>query len=96
MSCYYHILSALFSDLVIFNQISSKFHILYGLCFDQTFAQNNLEKRILRRSNMGFVRRTISKMANKMATAYHLACCGHSNLVILIGFLSNYIYGLLR
>ena len=46
---------------------------------------------------MGFVRRTITKMAKKkMAAAYHLACCSHSNLVISIGFLLNNIYRLLR
>ena len=41
-------------------------------------------------SNMGFVQRTISKMADKMATAYQFACCGHT----LIRFLPNFIYGL--
>ena len=37
-------------------------------------------------------------MADKMAAACPFAlvrCCGHSNLVILIGFLPNFIYGLL-
>ena len=46
-------------------------------------------------SNMGFVRRTITKIADKMAATYQFACCGHSNFVILISFLPNFIYGLL-
>ena len=41
---------------------------------------------------MGFVR---TKMVDKMATAYQFRCCGRSSLVILIRFLSNFIYGLL-
>ena len=35
-------------------------------------------------------------MADKMAAAYQLPCCGRSNLVIKIIFLSNFIYGLLK
>ena len=49
-------------------------------------------------SDVGFFRRTIIKMADKMAAAYQftfIRSCGHSNLVILIGFLPNFIYGLL-
>ena len=43
--------------------------------------------------NMSFVRPTIAKMADKMAAAYQFAsicCCGHSNLVILFRFYSNF------
>ena len=34
-------------------------------------------------------------MVDKMAAAYQFPCCGRSSLVILIRFLSNFIYGLL-
>ena len=43
-------------------------------------------------------RQTITKMADKIAAAYQFAsicCCGHSNLVIFIRFLPNFIYSLL-
>ena len=45
--------------------------------------------------NMGFVQRKIFKMADKMAATYQFRCFGRSNLDILIGFLSNFIYRLL-
>ena len=44
-------------------------------------------------SNMSFVRQTITKMADKMATAYQFAsirCCGHSYLVIFLRISSNF------
>ena len=66
------------SNLVIFNQISSKFHIWFV--------------SIKPWLNMSFVRQTISKMADKMAATYQLAslrCCGHSNLVIFLRISSN-------
>ena len=44
---------------------------------------------------MGFVHRTITKTTDKKAATYQFRCCGRSNLVILIKFLSNFIYGLL-
>ena len=59
------------SNLVIFNQIFSKFHIIIKLSFI-------------------FLCQTISKKAVKMS-----ATTGLSNLGIIIGFLSNFIYGLL-
>ena len=36
--------------------------------------------------NMGFVLRTITKMADKMAATYQFCCCGRSKIVILIIF----------
>ena len=62
------------SNLVIFNQISSKFHIWIASI------------KLCSSSNMGFFHRKIIKMADKMAAAYQfksIGCCGHSNLVIL-------------
>ena len=41
---------------------------------------------------MGFVR---TKMVDKVAATYQFRCCGRSSLVILIRFLSNFIYKLL-
>ena len=49
-------------------------------------------------SNMGFYRRKIIKMVNKMAATNQftsIRCCGLSNLVILIGFLPNFKYSLI-
>ena len=63
------------SNLVIFNRIFSKFHIIIKLSFKFEYS---------------FFCQTISKKAVKMA-----ATTGLSNLVIIIGFLSNFIYGLL-
>ena len=43
--------------------------------------------------NMSFVGQTITKMADKMASAYQFAsvrCCGHSNLVIFLQISSNF------
>ena len=60
--------------LVIFNRISSKF--IYGLLL--SYPGSSL--------NMGFVRQTITKTADKMAATYQytsVRCCGHSNIVIL-------------
>ena len=42
---------------------------------------------------MGFVRRKITKLADKMAATYQFAsirCCGHSNLVIFIRISSKF------
>ena len=47
---------------------------------------------------MSFVRQLISKMADKLAAAYHFAsvgCCGHSNLVIFNPIHPNFINSLL-
>ena len=63
------------SNLVIFNRIFSKFHIIIKLSFKFEYS---------------FFCQTISKKTVKMA-----AMAGHSNLVNIIGFLSNFIYGLL-
>ena len=68
------------SNLVILNQISSKFH--YGLLPSNPGSS----------SNMSFVGQTINKMADKKAALYQFAsvrCCGHSNLVIFILIFSN-------
>ena len=56
-------------------------------CFLQTLVQVRIWP--------GFVRRTKTKMNDKMAAAYQFRCCGRSNLVIFIEFLSNFINGLL-
>ena len=48
--------------------------------------------------NMGFVRPTITKMANKTSAAYQVALAAVVVTLILsflIGFIPNYIYGLL-
>ena len=61
------------SNLVIFNRISSKFHIRIA-SIKLWFKFENV-----------FFRRTIIKMTNKMATPYQftsIRCCGHSILVI--------------
>ena len=61
------------SNLVIFNQISSKFHIWFA------FIKFSLK------FSMGFVWQMITKITDKnskMAAAYQFASCGHSNLVI--------------
>ena len=71
------------SNLVIYNRVSFKFHIWIASI------------KFWFKYEYGFGRQTIAKMAYNMAAAYHLRCCGHSNLVNLIGFLSNFIYGLL-
>ena len=66
--CYGH------SNIVIFNRISSKFHIWFA--FIKLWFK--LEYEFCRTQ-------TIIKMADKMAAAYHFAsicCCVHSNLVI--------------
>ena len=63
------------SNLVIFNKIFSKFHIIIKLSFKFEYS---------------FFCQTISKKAVKMA-----ATTGVSYLVIIIGFLPNFIYGLL-
>ena len=63
------------SNLVIFNQIFSKYYIII---------------KLLSSLNTVFFCQTIRKKAVKMA-----AITGLSNLVIIIGFLSNFIYGLL-
>ena len=73
-------------NLVIYDRISSKF--IYGLLLSNPGSS----------LNMSFVEITMTKMADKMAAAYPFAsirCCGHSNLVILIGILSNFTYDLL-
>ena len=44
---------------------------------------------------MGFVWRTITKMADKIAPHISVRCRGHSYLVIFMGFLPNFLYGLL-
>ena len=64
------------SNLVIFNQIFSKFRIIIKLSFKFEYSF--------------FFCQTISKKAVKMA-----ATTGLSNLVIIIAFLPNFIYGLL-
>ena len=61
------------SNLVIFNQIFSKFHIIIKLSFKFEYSFLFCQ--------------TINKKAVKMA--------GDSYLVIIIGFLPNFIYGLL-
>ena len=63
------------SNLVIFNRIFSKFHIIIKLSFKFEYI---------------FFCQTIIKKAVKMA-----ATTGLSNLVIIIGFLPNFIYVLL-
>ena len=63
------------SNLVIFNWIFSKFHIIIKLSFKFEYS---------------FFCQTISKKAAKMA-----ATKGLSYLVIIIGFLPNFVYGLL-
>ena len=64
------------SNLVIFNRIFSKFHIIIKLSFKFEYSF--------------FFCQTICKKAAKIATT-----TGLSNLVIIIRFLSNFIYGLL-
>ena len=64
------------SNLVIFNWIFFKFHIIIKLSFKFEYSF--------------FFCQTISKKAAKMA-----AMTGLFNLVIIIGFLPNFIYGLL-
>ena len=58
------------SNFVIFNQISFKFHTYIASI------------KLCSSSNMGFGRRMITKMADKMAATYQFCCCGRSNLVI--------------
>ena len=66
------------SNLVIFNRISSKFHI----CFAS-----------IKPSFKFLIEQTITKMADKMADAYQFAsvrCCVHSNLLIFLQISSNF------
>ena len=46
-------------------------------------------------SNMGFFRHPITKMADNWPPHINNRCRGHSNSVIIIGFLPNLIYGLI-
>ena len=73
-----------FALVDISHLLPDSFQISYIICFHRTLVQVLI---------WGFVRRTITKMANKMAATYQFRCRGRSNLVILIGFLSNFIYG---
>ena len=69
------------SNSIIFNGISSKFH--------KWIASTKLWFMF----EYGFFRRTIIKMADKMAAAYQFTsihCCGHSNLVIFIRISSKF------
>ena len=71
------------SNSVIFNQISFKF--IYGLL------PSNSSSSL----NTGFVRRTITKMADKMAATYVFAVVVTLTQSFLIRFLPNFIYELL-
>ena len=74
------------SNIVIFNWISYKFHIWIASI------------KLWSKLEYVFFRRTISKMADKMAATYQftsIRSCGQSNLVIFNWISYKFVYGLL-
>ena len=58
--------------------------------FLPNFIYESLSSPFRSSSNMGFVRHTITKMADKMAMPINVCCRGHSNLVIFYRISSKF------